>query len=114
MLRALGSQSPATNVQESASGLAASLELTPGNPNPFTSRTTLRLNLPEASYVTASIYDLAGRPVRRLLDGNLPAQERILVWDGRDDAAREVPSSVYFVRVTSAGDALSRRLVLVR
>jgi hypothetical protein len=114
MLRAVGRQSPATNVQEPVSGVTASLELTPGHPNPFSSQTILRLSLPEAGYVTASIYDLAGRQVRRLLDGNLPAQERSIVWDGRDEAAREVPSAVYFMRLTSAGDVLSRRLILVR
>jgi hypothetical protein len=114
MLRALGKISTLTGVEEVVLGPAEPLALTPGQPNPFSSQTTLRLILPEPGHVTASIYNVAGRQVRRLIDGNLPAQERNIVWDGRDSDGRQVPSGVYFVRLTSAQDVLSRKLVLVR
>jgi immune inhibitor A len=114
MLRGLGKIATLTGVEEVVLGPAGPLALSPGRPNPFQSRTELQLSLPEAGRVTASIYNVAGRQVRQLLDGYLPARERTIIWDGRDDDGRQVPSGVYFVRLTSAEDVLSRKLVLVR
>ena len=36
------------------------------------------------------------------------------VWDGRDEAGREAPASVYYVRLMSAEGRLGRTLVRLR
>lgn len=42
-------------------------------PNPFRGRTTVQFALPEASHVTLAVYDVLGRQVALLVDGELPA-----------------------------------------
>ncbi len=65
--------------------------------------------------VEVTVYDLAGRRVRRLsrargLDGGLRLQ-----WDGRDAQGRRVGSGVFFVRATGVDGVLaSRKLLYVR
>ncbi len=62
----------------------------------------------------AEVFDVAGRHVRRLLDGALQAGLHQVVWDGADQSGRTVASGVYTVRVESAGDVISGKIVLAR
>ena len=64
--------------------------------------------------MTLEIHDLAGRLVRRLVDGTLPAGEHEVVWNGRDEAGRAVGSGQYLARLRRARDAVTRKLTLVR
>ena len=54
--------------------------------------------------VSLEIYDLQGRLVRTLLNGNpYPVGSHNQVWDGRDGEGQSTASGVYFYRF-SAGD----------
>jgi len=44
----------------------------------------------------------------------LPAGTRAIVWDGRDDAGRPLPSAAYFVRLATERDVLARKVLLLR
>lgn len=68
-------------------------------PNPFGRETTARFRLERAEIVDISVYDVAGRRVRRLHHGLLDAGERTVSWGGRDDLDRVVSPGVYFLRV---------------
>ncbi len=82
-------------------------------PNPFRRETTLRLHLPRASRVTAAVFDVSGRRVRLLADGDYSAGEHPLVWDGLADGGRPAPAGVYFLRArTEAGERTARVLRL--
>lgn len=90
------------------------LRIGPASPNPFSGETAIAFELPSATGgSSAGIYDLAGRLVRRL---ELPRGERsgFVQWDGRDESGREVPSSVYFVRLASGGKNARTTLVRLR
>jgi glucose/arabinose dehydrogenase len=81
-------------------------------PNPFRTETRLALDLPHGEAVRVTIVDLQGRTVRRLVD-NQPVSGDV-VWDGRDDGAREASAGVYIVEIQS-GERVSRsRVTLVR
>lgn len=92
----------------------ATLRLSPGCPNPFTSGATMQLALSGPGRVTVKICDPAGRLVRTLVDDSLPAGEHRLAWDGRDCSGRHVASGVYFVRAEAASQSASRKVVLLR
>jgi len=83
-------------------------------PNPFNPQTTLSFTLPAAGEARLVIVDAAGRALRHLHAGSLPAGPQRLVWDGRSDSGRELPSGVYFARLISEGRVTSRRLTLLR
>jgi len=84
-------------------------------PNPFNPATTIEYRLPAASSVRLEIFDLRGRLVRRLRDGEQESAGRqAVVWDGRNDAGRAVAAGVYLYRLEAGNTRAARRMVLVR
>ena len=92
----------------------AHLSLTQAGPNPFSSETVLRLELPQAGRVRLAVYDVAGREVAVLLDGNLPAGPKTLEWDGHDSDRRLASSGIYLARLSYAGRTKTLKIVLAR
>lgn len=93
---------------------APSAGLLPAWPNPSAPPTTIRWTMTRAEETEIAVYDVAGRLVRTLVRGPVPAGSHEVVWNGRDDSGRRVSSGVYLYRLR-AGDAVeTRRLVLLR
>ena len=83
-------------------------------PNPFNPRTTIRFDLPAAGPVRLAVYDLAGRLVRVLVEGERAAGSHEAVWDGRNEVGQAVASGSYFARIEADGKTTSGRMSLVR
>jgi hypothetical protein len=95
--------------------VVAGYRLHPNYPNPFNPTTTLAYSLPSAARVELSIYDLAGRLVKILVGGEEQgAGSHSVVWRGKDDAGRAMPSGTYFYRLEAGGYTETRRMTLVR
>jgi flagellar hook assembly protein FlgD len=91
------------------------LTLNQNHPNPFNPSTTISYYLPAASEVTLDVYDSSGRLVSRLVDG--ATQERgthEVAWRGVDTAGRQASSGVYFYRLVSGKETISKKMVLLR
>ncbi|MBE2219450.1 MAG: T9SS type A sorting domain-containing protein [Ignavibacteria bacterium] len=69
-------------------------------PNPFNPVTNISFALAEDSFVKLTVYDAAGREVKKLIDGNLTAGYNTLSFD-----ASGIASGVYFYRLESAGSS---------
>ena len=82
-------------------------------PNPFRSATSLRYVAPRAGSFVVAIYDVAGRPVRRLVDDAVAAGVRSVSWDARDDGGHRVASGTYYWRVALPSGPISGRLTLL-
>lgn len=83
-------------------------------PNPARGSLTIAFGLSVEGPVELAVYDLAGRRVATLLDGDEPAGDRLVSWDCRDSAGRAVPSGVYLYRLVSAEGSLTHRLIIAR
>jgi hypothetical protein len=87
-------------------------------PNPFNPRTTIEYSVASRGHVVLRVYDLAGRKVRTLVDREAEAGKYKIVWDGTTDVGQRAASSVYFVKMETAGhtDAFhaTRKLVLLK
>jgi hypothetical protein len=94
--------------------IPAVVRLYPNQPNPFNPRTTIRFDLPVAGQAQLSIYDLAGRLVRVLVEGERAAGSYEAVWDGRDATGHSAPSGSYLARLVAGGKVEGVRLSLVR
>jgi flagellar hook assembly protein FlgD len=81
-------------------------------PSPFRLRTTINYSLPAVRPATLVVYDLAGKLVKALVSGNLPAGAGQVTWNLTDDAGRTVARGVYFCRLHADGTDLSRKLVV--
>ncbi len=91
------------------------VRLLPNRPNPFNPRTEIRFELARDGAPRLAVYDVRGQRVRELLAGEpLAAGAHAVVWDGRDDAGREVPSGLYLARLIAEGVRLDRKLLLAR
>jgi hypothetical protein len=78
-------------------------------PNPFNPRTEVSFTLAEAGRVRLAVYDLQGRLVRRLVDGDLPAGAHTRAWNGRGDDGRRLAGGSYLVRLDADGAAAQTR-----
>jgi flagellar hook assembly protein FlgD len=84
-------------------------------PNPVVGATRIPIAIPAGgSRVTLDIFDLAGRPVRQLLEGDKPEGWHVVSWDGLDHDGRAVPAGIYFYRVTTASKAFTRKMTVIR
>ncbi|MEX2117587.1 MAG: FlgD immunoglobulin-like domain containing protein, partial [Bacteroidota bacterium] len=87
-------------------------------PNPFNPTTMIRFQLPTAGSVTIAIYDMLGREIRQLVNGDQPAGYYSIVWDGKTASGSPASSGVYFYRISAKSDrgdfAMVKRMLLVR
>ena len=83
-------------------------------PNPFNPATSIRFSLPRETTVSLRVYDVAGRLVRNLVQGPLPAGAHSFRWNGRTDLGRNAASGVYFARLQADGLDEIRGMTLVR
>lgn len=98
----------------SAASAGAALHLSEGAPNPFPGSTKFFLELTRATEVAIAVHETTGRLVRTLRFGRLPSGSHTLSWDGRDEKGAKLASGTYFVRATSAGHTIARRVTLLR
>lgn len=82
-------------------------------PNPFSRGTTIHYWVPPNTRVWLRVYDSSGRGIRSLLSGVLEGGTRTVLWDGRDDVGREVPTGTYFLRLATRPVGESHRGQLI-
>lgn len=78
-------------------------------PNPFKASTEIVYTLPQAGHVRLVIYDVQGREVARLVDGEKGAGEHRVPW-----VAEGLPSGLYVYRLEAGETAETRTMMLVR
>ena len=83
--------------------------LHPNSPNPFARQTVLRYGLPRAGPVRLSVYDVHGRRVATLVDGEQTPGPKEVPF-----RADRLASGVYFVRLHAAGRTLTQKLTVLR
>ncbi len=83
--------------------------LAPSYPNPFTGATTIPFATPADGAVNLAVYDLLGRRVATLVDEVVAAGSHQVNW-----TATELPSGVYFVRLTAGSFVATQRVTLMR
>ncbi len=89
---------PLTGVEEIAT-LPTSISLAQNYPNPFNPETSIAYQLPKDAHVSLQIYNLTGQVIATLVNGKKPVGHHNALWNGRDEAGRQLPSGVYFYRL---------------
>jgi hypothetical protein len=88
--------------------------LSAARPTPFTSEARLVLSLARDSYVRVEVFDVQGRSVKTLLDGNRAAGTLDLVWNGKTASGAAAAPGLYFVACRSPLGEPVRRVLLVK
>lgn len=83
-------------------------------PNPFNPDTRIAYFLPKRLSVTLAVYDLLGRRVKLLDEGEKEANVYEVVWDGTDEKGFPVANGIYFCRMVVGDFCQTRKLMLAR
>jgi len=88
--------------------------LYPNSPNPFNASTVICYELAEPEEVSLRVYDVVGRLVRALVEGEVVTMGRHeSTWDGTDESGRTAASGVYFYRLETPLYSEIRRMTLM-
>ncbi len=83
-------------------------------PNPFNPTTTIKYQLPKASYVSIKVYDILGSEVATLVNGNVSAGYHSVIWNATDNSGAKVNSGVYFYRVSTNSNVVVKKMLLLK
>ena len=78
-------------------------------PNPFNPVTNIGFAIPEDGYVTITVYDLQGRLITELINGNKVAGYYKLTWNATNQS-----SGIYFVRMKAGTYVSDQKIMLVK
>ncbi|MDQ7054667.1 MAG: T9SS type A sorting domain-containing protein [candidate division KSB1 bacterium] len=102
---------------EASPGIPRAFDFSPAYPNPFVPVASedgvrLQLQLPQATEVNVTVYNVLGQRVADLIQQVLPAGQHALRWNGRDMQGRIVSPGVYFIRVKTPRQVRTQRVVV--
>jgi hypothetical protein len=83
-------------------------------PNPFNPSTTIMYSTTAPGMVTLKIFDVTGRLVNTLVQGNLPEGIHRIGWDGKDMSGKEVATGVYLYTIETPTTTKSAKMVLIK
>ncbi|MBN2543960.1 T9SS type A sorting domain-containing protein [bacterium] len=86
-------------------------------PNPFNATTTfnIQLNAPLMQPANLEIYNILGKKLRTFpLTTEYSQLTTKLSWDGKDENGADLPSGVYFYRLSSRDFNCTKRMLLLR
>lgn len=105
------------NLADVEDGGALAFALGESAPNPVRAGCRIPFTLPSSlgggERVQLAIFGVDGRCVRTLVDGAMAPGRHDATWDGRDARGLGVDAGIYFVRLVSGGQTLSRKLVVL-
>ena len=78
-------------------------------PNPFNSSTTIIFDLPQSNYTQISIYNSIGQLIKKFESDNIEKGTHKLIFD-----ASNIPSGVYFYKLTSGNYTQTKKMVLLK
>jgi len=97
-----------------ASGLPTEYALAQNYPNPFNPTTDINFSLPVDSKVSLEVYNVLGQRVTSLVDGQLPAGNHTVTWDGTNSDGGQVSSGVYFYRISAEQFSETKKMMLLK
>jgi len=93
--------------------IPSGFQLHPVFPNPFNPSTTIRFQIPVgARYISPlqlRVYDITGRLVETLVDGNMQPGSHEIVWN-----AKQHSSGMYFVELGSGSFRQTQKMILLK
>jgi hypothetical protein len=99
---------------ETQFSIASEFTLLQNYPNPFNPTTQIMYNVPNASEVHLAIYDMNGREIAKLVDGQQQVGQNNISWDGRDNSGKLVSSGVYIYRIKANDFVESKKMVFIQ
>lgn len=91
-----------------------SFELNQNFPNPFNPSTAIRYSISQAARVELKLYNILGQMVRKLVDRSDNPGVYQVVWDGKDESGKNLPSGIYFYQLRAGDYIRTRKMILMK
>ncbi len=98
-----------TAIEHNGNEIPKNYSLSQNYPNPFNPTTNIKFSIPKNSLVKLTIYDLTGKEVATLVDGQLNAGNYAYDFD-----ASNIATGVYFYKLQSDGFTDVKKMMLVK
>ena len=83
-------------------------------PNPFNPATVIKFSINHDGPVELLVYNVAGKKIRELVNGEMDAGQYRIHWDGKNDSGFDVASGLYFYRLKARDIMKCKKMVLLR
>ena len=113
---------PKGNVANVSSNVtSAAIKLVPGvfalhqnYPNPFNPITEIQFDIPEATVVNISIFNLMGQKVKTLTNEQTLPGYHVVKWDGTNDKGMSVSTGMYFYTLQTGTHNAMRKMLFLK
>jgi len=103
------------DVQKGTTAIPEQFGLDQNYPNPFNATTLIQFALPKSGHVKLEVFNVLGQKVNTLVDEELTAGYKQILWDGTDHRGISVASGIYFYRI-KAGNLFTemKKMVMLK
>jgi len=98
-----------TSVDETATGLPNGFSLSQNYPNPFNPNTVIEFSLPVSGHARLEVFNVLGQSVATPVDERLEAGDHQVEF-----AADNMPSGIYFYRLSHAAGSATKKMILLK
>jgi len=105
----------------SSNVISAAIKLVPGvfalhqnYPNPFNPITEIRFDIPKATTVNISVFNLMGQKVKTLKNDKITPGYHTVLWDGTNDNGMQVSTGMYFYTLQTEAKSAMRKMLFLK
>ena len=91
--------------------LPISYKIHQNHPNPFNPVTTIRYDLPEDAMVNITVFDMMGRVVRTLVNGQQSAGYKSLLWNATNNSGQPISAGLYIYTIHAGEFNQTRKMI---
>jgi hypothetical protein len=110
-----GGTDAVTGIDEAKNiSIPGEFRLSQNYPNPFNPLTTIDFAVPGNADVEIIIFDVLGRRIRSYLFKNRNAGSHRVIWDGKNEQGKAVPSGIYIYQARMGSQKISKQMLLLK
>lgn len=103
------------SVENKKSILPTTIKLYQNYPNPFNPSTTISFDLSYPQNISLVIYNILGKEIARLINNKYYSSGSYrIMWDGKENSGRNAPSGIYFYRLLTDKQSLTKSMILLK
>ena len=83
-------------------------------PNPFNPATNLDYEIPEDAMVNITVFDMMGKVVRTLVNGQQSAGYKTLQWNATSNSGQPISAGLYIYTIQAGEFSQTRKMILLK
>jgi hypothetical protein len=95
-------------------GIINEFQLHQNYPNPFNPETNISFTLKSGGNISIEIYNFLGEKVNEIFNGYSYSGTHTLKWNGTDSEGKDVPTGIYFYRLSTNQNFVTKKMLLLK